>query len=310
MIPTETRYKTHDQELLAIVETFKTWRHYLDGCKYKVFVLTDHNNLRQFMDTKSLCSRQVRWAKELSRYHFRIDYRQRKANAAADTLSRFPQRSQAEKKTLRAENSQILHRLQSSLTNASLAGLSLSGHTTGTNLSMLHHVLICRTYVLPRLCQFWKGLRGELASEKAYQASVGGIRLRLPELQAKDQLVGKIREQGLKNGWEEDADGVLHHQRLPYVPEVIRTEIISRHHDDPLEVHFGIDKTRELIAQKYYWPSLRTDVEAYVKASDICLASKAVRHKFYWNLQSLPVPTQRWKNLSMDFVTGLPVSTN
>ena len=59
MIPAETRYETHDQELLAIVETFKTWRHYLEGCKYEVFVFTDHNNLRRFMDTKSLSSRQV-----------------------------------------------------------------------------------------------------------------------------------------------------------------------------------------------------------------------------------------------------------
>ncbi len=45
MIPTETWYKTHNQELLAIVEAFKTWCHYLNKCKYKVFVLTDHNNL-------------------------------------------------------------------------------------------------------------------------------------------------------------------------------------------------------------------------------------------------------------------------
>ena len=45
MISVETWYKTYDQELLAIVEAFKTWRHYLESCKYKVFVLTDHNNL-------------------------------------------------------------------------------------------------------------------------------------------------------------------------------------------------------------------------------------------------------------------------
>ncbi len=291
MISAETQYETHDQELLAIVETFKTWRQYLEGCKYEVLVLTDHNNLRRFMDTKSLSSRRVRWAQKLSRYHFRIDYRQGKANAAADALSRFPQKSQTEEETLRAENSQILHRLQSLLTNTSLEGLSLSGHTAGTNLSPLHQVLICGTYVLPRLCQFWKELCGELASEGAYQASVRGIRLRLPELQAEDQLVGRVRKQGLKDGWEEDADRLLHHQGLPYVPEVIRTRLISRHHDDPLAGHFEIDNTRELIARKYYWPSLRTDVEAYFKASDVCLASKAVRHKPYGDLQSLPVPT-------------------
>lgn len=47
-------------------------------------MLTDHNNIRRFMDTKSLSSRQVCWAQELSRYHFRTDYRQGKANGAAD----------------------------------------------------------------------------------------------------------------------------------------------------------------------------------------------------------------------------------
>ena len=73
--------------------------------------------------------------------------------------------------------------------------------------------------------------------------------------------------------------------------------------------HFGIDKTKELIGRKYYWPSLRKDVEAYIKGCNVCLGSKAVRHKLYGDLQLLPVPTHQWKDLSMDFVTGLPIST-
>ncbi len=103
---------------------------------------------------------------------------------------------------------------------------------------------------------------------------------------------------------------MLHYQGLPYIPKVIRSELISRHHDDPLAGHFGIEKTRELVARKYYWPTLRQDVEAYVKRCDVCLASKAVRHKPYGDLQSLPVPTHRWKNLSMDFITGLLISAD
>ena len=155
MIPVETRYETHNGELLAIVEAFKSWRHYLEGCKHEVLVLTDHKNLRQFMDTKSLSSCQVRWAQELFCYHFRIDYRQGKANGAVDALSRFSQRSQEEEDTLRAENTQILHRLQSPLTNASLSGLTFS-----PSLTPLHQVLTCGTHVLPQLRQFWLTLRG------------------------------------------------------------------------------------------------------------------------------------------------------
>ena len=66
MISTETRYETYNGELLAIIEDFKTWYHYLKGCEHEVLVLTNHNNLCQFMDTKSLSFKQVYWAQKLS----------------------------------------------------------------------------------------------------------------------------------------------------------------------------------------------------------------------------------------------------
>ena len=134
------------------------------------------------------------------------------------------------------------------------------------------------------------------------------MRLRLAKVQESDKEAQRIRTEGL-NRYKE-LDGVLYHQGLPFVPEVIWTEIISWHHDDPLAEHFGIDKTKDLVGRKYYWPSLRRDIEAYVKGCGVCLGSKAVRHKPYGDLQSLPVPTHRWKDLSMDFVTGLPISTD
>ena len=70
MIPVETQYKTHDGKLLVIVEEFKKWYHYLESCKHEIVVLMNHNNLRRFMDIKSLSSRQVCWTQELSQYHF------------------------------------------------------------------------------------------------------------------------------------------------------------------------------------------------------------------------------------------------
>ena len=70
MIPAETRYKTHNGELLAIVGVFKIWKHYLEGSQHEVLILTDHNNLCRFMEMKSLSFRQVYWAQELFCYHF------------------------------------------------------------------------------------------------------------------------------------------------------------------------------------------------------------------------------------------------
>ena len=87
MILIETRYKTNNGKLLAIVETFKTWRYYLKGFQHEVLMLTNHNNFRQFMDMKSLSFRQLRWAQKLSHYYFQIDYYQDRTNEAADILS-------------------------------------------------------------------------------------------------------------------------------------------------------------------------------------------------------------------------------
>ena len=78
------------------------------------------------------------------------------------------------------------------------------------------------------------------------------MRLKLSELQELDPEAQELKsKEYLPDGWE-DIDGVLYHQGLPFVPEAIRIEIISRHHNDPLAGHFGIDKTKDLIGRKYY----------------------------------------------------------
>ena len=73
-------------------------------------------------------------------------------------------------------------------------------------------------------------------------------------------------------------------------------------------LYLGFDKTRELIARKCSWPSLQKDIETNVKGYDACLDSQARRHKPYGDPQSLPAPTHRYKDLPMNFVTGLPIS--
>ena len=250
MILAKTCYKTHNGELLAIIETFKTWRHYLKGCKHKVLIFIDHNNLWQFMGTERLSSCQVRWAQELSYYHFQIDYRQGKANAAADALFLFLQRSLDEEEKLWAKNTQIFHRLQISLTKASLASFSLSGVSASSKLSPLYQVFICGTHGLPQLCHFWDTFRLELINKGLYKVNIGSIRLRLQELQETNSEAQELRQQELRDGPYQDINEVLHYQGLFFMPKAIWMELIRRHHDDPLAGHFGIKKTYELLAKK------------------------------------------------------------
>jgi RNase H-like domain found in reverse transcriptase/Integrase zinc binding domain len=90
LTPAEMNYTTPDKEMLAIVQMFKKYQHYLRETKYLVVVKTDHRNLTYFMTTKELNARQARWAEELTKYNFRIEHVKGKENVVADALSRRP----------------------------------------------------------------------------------------------------------------------------------------------------------------------------------------------------------------------------
>ena len=86
MLPAETRYPTHEQELLAIICALKTWRHYLSGRKFRV--LTDHHSLKHFKTQPQLSVRQSRWKDAIAEFDFDIEYIEGKSNVVADGLSR------------------------------------------------------------------------------------------------------------------------------------------------------------------------------------------------------------------------------
>ena len=85
-------------------------------------------------------------------------------------------------------------------------------------------------------------------------ASIGGMRLRLAELQESDVEAQKIRAEKQKKGLGKyvDVNGMLHHQELLFMPEIIQIELISQHYNDPLVSHFSINKIRKLIGWRYY----------------------------------------------------------
>ena len=86
LLPAETRYATHEQELLAIIIALKTWRHFLYGRKF--IIQTDHHSLVHFMKQPNMSNRQARWSELLSQYDFEIQYVPGNTNVVADALSR------------------------------------------------------------------------------------------------------------------------------------------------------------------------------------------------------------------------------
>jgi hypothetical protein len=87
------------------------------------------------------------------------------------------------------------------------------------------------------------------------------------------------------------------------IPEgSLRLKIIKEHHD---EGHMGQDKTFLLVAEQFYWPSMRREVDKLVKSYRVCQVAKGSATNAGLYLP-LPIPEQPWTNVSMDFVLGLP----
>jgi len=56
---TECNYEIHNKEMLAVIQYFQAWRHFLEGTKNKFEVWTDHKNLEYFMSNQKLNCQQA-----------------------------------------------------------------------------------------------------------------------------------------------------------------------------------------------------------------------------------------------------------
>ena len=83
-------------------------------------------------------------------------------------------------------------------------------------------------------------------------------------------------------------------------------EIISLHHDSPVAGHPGQWKTQELISRNYWWPGITVDVIKYVSSCDKCQRMKSFPDKPAGKLRPIERATRPWKDITTDFVTGLP----
>ena len=70
----------------------------------------------------------------------------------------------------------------------------------------------------------------------------------------------------------------------------------------------GVSKTLRCLQHHFFWPHMRPDIRRYVAQCVICQQVKYETRKSARLLQPLPIPSAFWKDLSMDFITGLLVS--
>lgn len=84
--------------------------------------------------------------------------------------------------------------------------------------------------------------------------------------------------------------------------------ILQEFHSSMLGGHSGIARTKARIASQFTWPSLSRDVRLFVSKCLVCQQAKVSTAAPSGLLQPLPIPSQIWEDVSMDFITGLPPS--
>ena len=259
LLPAEINYDTTDKELLAVVDAFATWRHYLvcSPPDFPTLVLSDHKNLEPFTTVKQLSRRQFRWYQSLSSFNFRILHRPGRLNGKADALSRRPD-------------------------------YELSTALQSTNFIQIFEKLSLNAIsVVSSSPDFLQRIQDSLASS---------------------DLLSLFHKNLLPPGTT-FSDKLLYYQDLIWLPtEELQLEVFHSHHSSPVAGHFGLAKTVELISRNYYWPKLRKTIARFLRNCDVCLRAKPDRSAPYGLLQPLPVPSERWLDLSMDFMTDLPPS--
>jgi hypothetical protein len=320
MTSAERNYEIQDGELLAIVESFRHWRHYLEGANYRIEVLTDHNNLRSLMTTKALSRKQVRWALTLSAYDFVILYRKGTLNPADGPSRRPDYQREAEEEDSRIDTApalikQLFPRV-SSLRSAAAAGSNSRTLEEGAE-EELREVLMAGSadYTNRR-----KRAKRAVSEESMYENISKTLTEALPEFLRIDPFAARVlaeiasreNSQGKTDtlpGWTQQGE-LLYKENAIYIPQVqaLRDGLLREHHDKPLTGHLGAKKTLNLLRRKYYWPKMRKDTQEWCDSCVVCLGGRVIRGKPQGTLQQLPIPSRVWDHLTMDFITDLPES--
>lgn len=93
-----------------------------------------------------------------------------------------------------------------------------------------------------------------------------------------------------------------------FVPEELRTRLLRTYHNSKAAGHPGKNQLSWAVSRLFWWPSLRSDIAAYVAACSVCAQSKSPRHLPLGLLQPIATGERPWSHLGMDFIVDLPAS--
>ncbi|KAL4311970.1 hypothetical protein GQ457_01G017220 [Hibiscus cannabinus] len=148
----------------------------------------------------------------------------------------------------------------------------------------------------------------------------------LAELRVIPTLISKIRaeqpsdpflmhrmkdvEEGASQDFSFDRDGVLCFRGRYCIPmkSGLNQIILREAHDIPYSMHPGRYKMYKNLQERYWWKGLKRDVVDFVSKCLTCQKVKAEYQRPSGLFQHIEIPQWKWEQLTMDIVTGHPLT--
>uniref|UniRef100_A0A0G4I3M0 Integrase catalytic domain-containing protein n=1 Tax=Chromera velia CCMP2878 TaxID=1169474 RepID=A0A0G4I3M0_9ALVE len=91
-----------------------------------------------------------------------------------------------------------------------------------------------------------------------------------------------------------------------YVPPALRDTVLTMHHDHPIGGHPAVKRLFQRLLAEFWWPCLRKDAREWVYKCRPCQERR--NQPKSRNPQTLPVPSQPFQRVGIDVVGPVPMS--
>ncbi|KAA3483477.1 DNA/RNA polymerases superfamily protein [Gossypium australe] len=133
------------------------------------------------------------------------------------------------------------------------------------------------------------------------------------DAQKVDEKLAVIRiqcENATESDFQIDANNCLNYKSRLCVPmnsDLIQM-ILNEAHNGRMSIHPGSTKMYNDLKQFYWWPGMKRDISEFVSKCLICQQVKAEHQVPSGLLQPIMIPEWKWDRITMDFVSGLPMT--
>nr|GEX16006.1 putative reverse transcriptase domain-containing protein [Tanacetum cinerariifolium] len=137
------------------------------------------------------------------------------------------------------------------------------------------------------------------------------IEAQKPENLKKEDVRGMIRKDISKEKLKPRLDETLCLKGRSWLPCYgdLRTVIMHESHKSKYYIHLGSDKMYQDMNKLYWWLNMKADIATYVRKCLTYAKVKAEHQRPLGLLVQPEIPQWKWDNITMDFMTKLPKSS-